>query len=199
MAIGEVQQRIPPVVGPSGVTAVSPTVPSKTILSTPQELKPVSSSASESSTASPPLSDSNSGTPLNNKPTESPNYQTGQVPPQQLSTPPSKTPQVKSEGDNTVNPGQPNAKTTTHVNNGTTTTKTNISSPVCRNCKTQTTPLWRRDETGQVLCNACGLFLKLHGRPRPISLKTDTIKSRNRIKQSSSNHHNNLNKSSSPN
>lgn len=81
------------------------------------------------------------------------------------------------------NPVHPNAKTTTQINNGTTTTKTNISSPVCRNCKTQTTPLWRRDETGQVLCNACGLFLKLHGRPRPISLKTDTIKLRNRIKQ----------------
>ncbi|QRG40753.1 nitrogen regulatory protein DAL80 [Candidozyma auris] len=81
------------------------------------------------------------------------------------------------------NPVHPNAKTTTSINNGTTTTKSNISSPVCRNCKTQTTPLWRRDETGQVLCNACGLFLKLHGRPRPISLKTDTIKSRNRIKQ----------------
>ena len=32
------------------------------------------------------------------------------------------------------------------------------------------------------LCNACGLFLKLHGRPRPISLKTDVIKSRNRVK-----------------
>lgn len=59
-----------------------------------------------------------------------------------------------------------------------------MSSPVCRNCQTQTTPLWRRDETGQVLCNACGLFLKLHGRPRPISLKTDTIKSRNRVKHS---------------
>lgn len=82
-----------------------------------------------------------------------------------------------------ANPVHPNAKTTTQINNGTTTTKSNISSPVCRNCKTQTTPLWRRDETGQVLCNACGLFLKLHGRPRPISLKTDTIKLRNRIKQ----------------
>ena len=35
---------------------------------------------------------------------------------------------------------------------------------------------------GSVLCNACGLFLKLHGRPRPISLKTDVIKSRNRVK-----------------
>lgn len=52
--------------------------------------------------------------------------------------------------------------------------------PVCKNCLTSTTPLWRRDEKGAVLCNACGLFLKLHGRPRPISLKTDVIKSRNR-------------------
>lgn len=33
-----------------------------------------------------------------------------------------------------------------------------------------------------MLCNACGLFLKLHGRARPISLKTDVIKSRNRVK-----------------
>lgn len=56
--------------------------------------------------------------------------------------------------------------------------------PTCQNCTTSTTPLWRRDEIGSVLCNACGLFLKLHGRPRPISLKTDVIKSRNRVKSS---------------
>ncbi|RDA96209.1 hypothetical protein CP533_1708 [Ophiocordyceps camponoti-saundersi (nom. inval.)] len=54
--------------------------------------------------------------------------------------------------------------------------------PTCQNCATSTTPLWRRDEYGAVLCNACGLFLKLHGRPRPSSLKTDVIKSRNRVK-----------------
>lgn len=60
------------------------------------------------------------------------------------------------------------------------------SPPTCQNCTTSTTPLWRRDEIGSVLCNACGLFLKLHGRPRPISLKTDVIKSRNRVKSSGS-------------
>lgn len=54
--------------------------------------------------------------------------------------------------------------------------------PVCQNCGTSTTPLWRRNEMGATLCNACGLFLKLHGRPRPLNLKTDTIKSRNRVK-----------------
>jgi GATA-binding protein len=50
----------------------------------------------------------------------------------------------------------------------------------CTNCFTQTTPLWRRNAGGQPLCNACGLFLKLHGVVRPLSLKTDVIKKRNR-------------------
>ncbi|KZF20877.1 hypothetical protein L228DRAFT_240606 [Xylona heveae TC161] len=50
----------------------------------------------------------------------------------------------------------------------------------CTNCLTQTTPLWRRNPEGHPLCNACGLFLKLHGVVRPLSLKTDIIKKRNR-------------------
>ena len=50
----------------------------------------------------------------------------------------------------------------------------------CTNCYTQTTPLWRRNPEGHPLCNACGLFLKLHGVVRPLSLKTDIIKKRNR-------------------
>lgn len=54
------------------------------------------------------------------------------------------------------------------------------SSSICHNCKTDTTPLWGRNKNGNTLCNACGLFLKLHGTSRPINLKTNVIKSRNR-------------------
>ncbi|USW48208.1 Putative nitrogen regulatory protein areA, GATA [Septoria linicola] len=57
---------------------------------------------------------------------------------------------------------------------------TNGLPTTCTNCFTQTTPLWRRNPEGHPLCNACGLFLKLHGVVRPLSLKTDVIKKRNR-------------------
>ena len=67
-------------------------------------------------------------------------------------------------------PGSPGPKNTDP--NGAPTT--------CTNCFTQTTPLWRRNPEGHPLCNACGLFLKLHGVVRPLSLKTDVIKKRNR-------------------
>lgn len=42
----------------------------------------------------------------------------------------------------------------------------------CSNCHTTRTPLWRRNDKGAPLCNACGLFYKLHGVTRPISMKT---------------------------
>ena len=53
----------------------------------------------------------------------------------------------------------------------------------CFNCKTLKTPLWRRDPDGNTLCNACGLFQKLHGTMRPLSLKSDIIKKRNTKKR----------------
>jgi GATA-binding protein len=56
----------------------------------------------------------------------------------------------------------------------------NAPPTTCTNCFTRTTPLWRRNPQGHPLCNACGLFLKLHGVVRPLSLKTDVIKKRNR-------------------
>ncbi|KAJ2306007.1 hypothetical protein IWW55_001657 [Coemansia sp. RSA 2706] len=56
----------------------------------------------------------------------------------------------------------------------------NTPKTVCSNCKTTNTPLWRRDEAGQPLCNACGLYYKLHKENRPIALKSDVIRKRQR-------------------
>eukprot|EP00800_Vazella_pourtalesii_P019827 TRINITY_DN6892_c0_g1_i1.p1 TRINITY_DN6892_c0_g1~~TRINITY_DN6892_c0_g1_i1.p1 ORF type:complete len:218 (-),score=34.01 TRINITY_DN6892_c0_g1_i1:27-680(-) len=49
----------------------------------------------------------------------------------------------------------------------------------CSNCGTTVTSLWRRKE-GQVVCNACGLYYKLHSVDRPLSMKKPCIRTRNR-------------------
>jgi GATA-binding protein, other eukaryote len=78
--------------------------------------------------------------------------------------------------------------------------------PACQNCQTTITPLWRRDEAGNTICNACGmlsliltscrggflfasltdmlnigLYYKLHGTHRPVAMKKQEIKRRKRV------------------
>ncbi|XP_024231292.2 transcription factor GATA-5 [Oncorhynchus tshawytscha] len=50
----------------------------------------------------------------------------------------------------------------------------------CTNCLTSTTTLWRRNAEGEPVCNACGLYMKLHGVPRPLAMKKESIQTRKR-------------------
>ncbi|XP_043075821.1 transcription factor GATA-4 [Puntigrus tetrazona] len=50
----------------------------------------------------------------------------------------------------------------------------------CTNCQTTTTTLWRRNAEGEPVCNACGLYMKLHGVPRPLAMKKEGIQTRKR-------------------
>ncbi|KAJ3210218.1 hypothetical protein HDU67_005564 [Dinochytrium kinnereticum] len=56
---------------------------------------------------------------------------------------------------------------------GTSTASPDLS---CANCEVTSTPLWRRGLNDDILCNACGLYLKLHHVNRPKTLRPNTSK-----------------------
>ncbi|XP_059087500.1 uncharacterized protein LOC131883913 isoform X2 [Tigriopus californicus] len=83
------------------------------------------------------------------------------------------------------------------TSNGLTGVKTGVKKPVnrgarlskdtcCANCSTQTTSLWRRNSNGSPVCNACGLYWKLHGIQRPVHMRKDKVCNRNRKDMASS-------------
>lgn len=49
----------------------------------------------------------------------------------------------------------------------------------CEHCGTDKTSLWRR-RNGRTVCNACALYEKLHGIPRPAHLLNQVVRRRNR-------------------
>ncbi|KAJ7253888.1 hypothetical protein C8J57DRAFT_1347847 [Mycena rebaudengoi] len=50
--------------------------------------------------------------------------------------------------------------------------------PRCSHCNTHRTSVWRRSKCGARLCNACGVYVRLRGRDRPLSLRRNKIRPR---------------------
>ncbi|KAJ7346199.1 hypothetical protein DFH08DRAFT_781055 [Mycena albidolilacea] len=53
-----------------------------------------------------------------------------------------------------------------------------LGTPECSHCHTLRTSVWRRSKTGAKLCNACGVYVRLRGRDRPLSLRRNKIRPR---------------------
>ena len=56
----------------------------------------------------------------------------------------------------------------------------NYLGPECSHCRTHRTSVWRRSKSGDQLCNACGVYARLRGKPRPLSLKKNKIRPRSK-------------------
>ncbi|KAJ7851194.1 hypothetical protein B0H13DRAFT_2284690 [Mycena leptocephala] len=50
--------------------------------------------------------------------------------------------------------------------------------PECSHCHTHQTSVWRRNKDGDQVCNACGVYQRLRGKERPLSLRKNKVKPR---------------------
>jgi Zn ribbon nucleic-acid-binding protein len=46
-----------------------------------------------------------------------------------------------------------------------------ITGRTCGNCETTESPMWRKGPSEKFLCNKCGIYLKTHGRARPLTFE----------------------------
>ena len=51
----------------------------------------------------------------------------------------------------------------------------------CANCFTTTTSTWRKDSLGYPVCNACGLYFRVHQKKRPAEWAREGVMKRKRI------------------
>ncbi|XP_076053804.1 uncharacterized protein LOC143032739 isoform X1 [Oratosquilla oratoria] len=75
---------------------------------------------------------------------------------------------------------------------------TRRSGQICSNCQTTVTSLWRRNAEGGPVCNACGLYYKLHNVNRPLSMRKETLTSRKRKSKKSTSDSKTPNSSNTP-
>ncbi|KTW29295.1 hypothetical protein T552_01250 [Pneumocystis carinii B80] len=53
---------------------------------------------------------------------------------------------------------------------------------VCVNCEVTETSLWRKNELGKPICNACRLYEKMHNTQRPVTMRKEYVIRRRRYK-----------------
>ncbi|EFO89845.1 hypothetical protein GCK72_023586 [Caenorhabditis remanei] len=101
------------------------------------------------------------------KPTE---YQSPVVYPSALSQPP--VLEIPSEQP-VVKAAKSSSKKNNNVNRGNNGSASRRQGLICSNCNGTNTTLWRRNAEGDPVCNACGLYFKLHHVARPTSMKKE--------------------------